>query len=224
MKHPAFLVFLLGVALIALSYMHIPVRGADAAQLAQKEIVDGVKIIANCALLLGVISLLQTHWRKVRRRESGYGYSLVLYASFAAMLVAGFGYGIDAPKSPDETPSPGYWLFQHVKLPLESTIYSLLAFFIASAAYRAFRARSLDAVIMLAAAVIVMLGRIPLGALIPHPLPDHDPLLFEAGQWLMDVPTTAAKRAFIIGIGLSVVAASLRIILGYEKSYLGRSS
>lgn len=217
-RQPTFLVFVLGTALVALYYVPHPASAAF-----QGEVSTWVRIIRNCALLLGVASLLQTHWRKVARRTAGYGYSVVLFASFAAMVYFGLRYGVDAPKA-GEAMSPGFWLFEYVKKPLESTIYSLLAFFIASAAYRAFRARSFDATLMLVAAIVLMLGRIPLGAIVPHPLPGHDPLLFEASQWLMDVPTTAAKRAILLGIALSVIATSLRIILGVERAYMGRSS
>lgn len=216
LKRPIWLVFLLGFLLMVLYYIPHPLSVR-----VQQDCATWVRIIGNCALLLGVASLLQTHTRKLRRRQAGYGYSVVLMIAFAAMVVFGLLYGV---KRPDHAGAfaPGYWMFQTFKVPLEASMYALLAFFIASAACRAFRARSWAATLMLVAAVIVILGRIPLGAVVPHPLPGHDPLLFEASQWLLDVPTTAAKRALLLGIGLSVVATSLRIILGLERAYLGR--
>jgi hypothetical protein len=37
----------------------------------------------------------------------------------------------------------------------------------------------------------------------------------------MQYPNTAAQRAILISAALGVVGASLRIILGIERSYLG---
>ena len=47
--------------------------------------------------------------------------------------------------------------FDYIMIPIQSTMFSLLAFFIASAAYRAFRARNVLASLLLIAALIVML-------------------------------------------------------------------
>jgi len=66
----------------------------------------------------------------------------------------------------DET-STFYWIFNFVYLPLASTMFALLAFFVASASYRAFRIRNFEATLLLVSGIILMLGRVPVGALIP---------------------------------------------------------
>ncbi len=106
------------------------------------------------------------------------------------------------------------WLYTYALVPLQATMFSLLAFFVASAAYRAFRARSPQATVLLLAAVLVMLGRVPLG----------EYLITGVGQvsdWIMNVPNTAAQRAILIGISLGGIATSIKIICGIERAYLG---
>jgi hypothetical protein len=96
--------------------------------------------------------------------------------------------------------------------PITATMFALLAFYIASAAYRAFRARSVLATILLLSAIIVMLGRVPAGEVIPG-----IPWLTD---WLINVPNMAAKRAITIGLGLGGSATALKIVLGIEAPHL----
>jgi hypothetical protein len=106
------------------------------------------------------------------------------------------------------------WIYDYTMVPLQATMFSILAFFIASAAYRAFRARSREAGLLLAAAVIVMMGRVPLGQFLL-------PWTWDITQWLLNVVNSAARRAILIGVSMGAVALSVKIILGYERSYLG---
>ena len=99
-------------------------------------------------------------------------------------------------------------------------MYALLAFFVASASYRAFRARNLEATLLLLAAFLVMLGRVPIGDLLTTWLPDGYRLA-DWANWIMQMPNTAGQRAIMIGIALGMVSTSLRIILGLERAYLG---
>ncbi|HFD04892.1 MAG TPA: hypothetical protein ENJ25_01970 [Firmicutes bacterium] len=92
-------------------------------------------------------------------------------------------------------------------------MFALLSFFIASAAYRAFRARNMDATLLLITAVLVMLGRVPVGYQMWHSFP-------AVAEWIMAVPQMAAKRGILIGVSLGSLAVSLRIMLGIERSYL----
>jgi diacylglycerol kinase len=207
---PAIIVFITGTVMAVLYYSPHPTAEAF-----YEESSRWVRIIANCALLLGVVSLLSTHWRKIRSRAKDWGYSIVLYASFLSILVLGLWRGI-------ESETPADWIFQNVKVPLESTMFALLAFFIASAAFRAFRVRSFPATVMLITAIVMMIGRIPFGGAIPSPSDGGEPVLFQAADWLLSVPTNAAKRAILLGVAFSTVVTSLRIIAGLERSYFGK--
>jgi len=104
--------------------------------------------------------------------------------------------------------------FDYVMMPILATMFSLLAFYIASAAYRAFRARNVLASLLLIAALLVMSRFNPF-------IPGAE-YVAKASNWLMNVPNLAAQRAIVIGIGLGIVATALKVILGIERGYMGK--
>jgi hypothetical protein len=106
--------------------------------------------------------------------------------------------------------------FDYILIPIFATMFSLLAFFIASAAYRAFRARNVMSSLLLIAATIVMLRFNPLLE------PIFGMGLSKTSLWLMNVPNMAAQRAIIMGVGLGIVATALKVILGIERNYMGK--
>ena len=108
-------------------------------------------------------------------------------------------------------------LFDNMVSPLQATMFSLLAFYVASAAYRAFRARNVEATILLVAAIIVMLGRIPFGDMLTGGR------MTPLSEWIMNRPNAAAQRGIIIGAALGAASMSIRVILGIERTYLGKS-
>lgn len=175
-------------------------------------------IIGPFPLVLAVITLIQVHLSRIRRRTEYWQYSIVVFAGMITMVVLGVPFGIE---------HPGFqWFFQYVQVPMEATMFSLLAFFIASAAYRAFRARTFEATLLLVAALIVMIGNVPIGDRIWNIFTSWIPWLPEnatswARQWILDNPNLAARRGIILGVGLGVISQSIRIILGIERSYLG---
>jgi hypothetical protein len=168
---------------------------------------DWPPIIGVFALTLGIISLVRVSISKVRKHEANWVYPLVTLAGLGVMLVTGFSTG-------GTRSSVVQWQFSNIMIPVTATMFALLSFFIASAAYRAFRARSALATILLVSAVIVMIRFFPLG---PFTQPVTD-----AADWVLNVPNLAAKRAIIIGVGLGIVSTALKIVLGIERSYLGR--
>ena len=116
------------------------------------------------------------------------------------------------------------WLYTNVQVPMDATMFSLLAFFIASAAYRAFRARTFEASLLLITALVVMMGNVPVGDLIWNTVMSWLPLedgASKARQWVLDNPNLSARRGIILGVSLGVISQSIRIILGIERSYLG---
>lgn len=204
-------------------------------------ITQWVRIISGFAILLGIYSLLNLHYHKIRRKVPGWGFSVVTYVGFFAMAIAGlvvsFGFidgGIQNPSPVTVIPTTGepyqyqgyvpfMWMYQYLFVPMQATMFSILAFYIASAAYRAFRARTREATVLLVTAIIVMLGRVPLGDMLItwQPFGQTLPFLAWFTEWILNNPSMAAQRGIMIGIGLGMIATSLRIIFGIERTYMG---
>jgi hypothetical protein len=171
-----------------------------------------LQIIGGFALVLGVSSLFHQHAVKIRRQEAGWGYSLVLYGGMLVTIAAGaMAWG---KESLDGTMTGFGWVYSFMMVPLQGTMFAILAFFIASAAYRSFRARSREAAVLLVAAVIVMMGRVPLGEYLL-------PVSGDVSQWILNVLNASVRRAILIGVSLGAIALSFKIIFGVERSYLG---
>ncbi len=183
-------------------------------------------ILAVFAFILGGASLLRTHGRKIKTRAPDWGYSVVTLVSFIVVLAVGLLKLGGPPGFTGDPFNPEGWLtriFSSVLSPLHATLYSLLAFYVASASYRAFRIRGWESTVLLGAALIVLVGRIPSA----DSWTDHLPafmgfLRIEAWSlWLLKVPNTAGQRAIMIGVALGVVTMAVRMIAGLEKGQQG---
>lgn len=204
---PLAITFVMGVAFALQYYIPHPVS-----EEAITKVSDWMKIISGFALVLGIASVFHVHAVKIRRQAPGWGYSGVLFAAIVTTMGVGFWSGGESKADGAQTAFG--WLYDYTMVPLQGTMFSILAFFIASAAYRAFRARSPEASVLLVSAVVVMMGRVPLGQFLV-------PWTWDITQWLMNVLNSAVRRAILIGVSMGSVALSLKIILGKERSYLG---
>ncbi len=183
-------------------------------------------IIAAVAFILGGGNLLRIHLEKLYRRKKGWWYSVVTLAGFAFTLIAGL-FKIGNPQgwvgNVNAQGSLFNFAYDGMFTPLQSTMFSILAFFVASASYRAFRARNVEATLLLLAALTILLGRTFVGAWMTAGLPPSLSFLTipNLSNWIMATINLAGQRAIMIGISLGVIATSLKIILGIERSYLG---
>ena len=172
-------------------------------------------VVVAFGYVLGGANVLRVNADAISKRQPGWAYKLILVGSLLATIVIGLSEG-------REWLSPGMkskWIYDQIYAPMGATMFALLAFYIASAAFRAFRIRNVEAGLLAAAAFIVMLGRVPIGEVLTGWLPQG--LRLGAMQdWIMEVPQNAGKRAILIGAALGVMATGLRVILGIERSYL----
>jgi hypothetical protein len=179
-------------------------------------------ILAAFAFVLGGANLLARHRRRIRERLAGWGWSAVLVGAFAVTLVAGLtklGSPSGLGGQPRAAGSLFAWIYDHIFSPADAALFSLLAFYVASAAFRAFRLRSAEAAVMLATAFVLLLGRTFLGNLLTAWLPPELEAfeLPSVVQWIMAVPLTAGNRAITIGVALGTVAVCLKVILGLDR-------
>ena len=202
---PIFLVFLSGIIMVAQYFIPHQIS-QDVLRYAN----DGTIVIGILALPIGIISLVRGTWMKARFDPKERIYSLATLAGFALMVLTGLkrDWSLDPALIHQR-------MFRNFLVPAEATLFSMLAFYIASAAYRAFRVRTVLAGILLVTAFIIMLRIIPL----PGVIYTWNSTLV---AWILGVPNLAAKRAIIIGIGLGAISYSVKILLGIERSYMGR--
>ncbi len=185
---------------------------------AQKTVTDIVLVLSTFALGLGIYSLLRFHGRNMARRRPGWHNSLALYIAFFSMLLSGF--WVMTTKSVAATNTYDT-LFRGTVAAPGATMFSIIAFYIVSAAYRAFRIRSGEATLMLAAAFVVMLGSVPVGEFLTSGLPMagfwSNLRMENVNLWILKEPNMAAWRAISFGVEIGALAMALRTWLSLER-------
>ena len=210
---PIYLTAFIGIVYVIQYFVpHPPFSGL------QNLLSDWVQIVVAFAIWLGALNLMKVSGNTVYRRAKGWPYAGTTILCF--LITAVIGFFLSGGARFQEPGTPFDWIYQNVYNPLSSTMFAVLAFYVASAAYRAFRARNLQASLLLLAGFLVMLGRVPVGDHLTAFLPEGY-RLSNLADWIMNVPNTAGQRAIMIGIALGTVSTSLRLILGIERSHLG---
>ncbi len=140
-------------------------------------------ILAAAAMVLGAGNLIMLNLSKISKMSPGWAYgAITLLAFFITLLVGIFKIGafptMTAPDNAWTAPLvsqegvPFWWIYSYIYKPLTATMFAMLAFYIASAAFRAFRAKNIEATLLLGTAFIVLLGQIYAGVWLTSFLPD----------------------------------------------------
>ena len=166
-----------------------------------------VAVLVGFALLVGLGNLMKVHIGRAVKRETGWPYSLIVVGS--ALVVVALGLLGGGPGDASVA-----WVFQWIYQPLGAAIFSLLAFFLTSALFRALHIRSAEAIVLLIAALVVVIGQAPFGAAPPVDV------AVGIKDWLLDYPVLAGIRAIVLGVAFGAVATSLRALLGFDRPYL----
>lgn len=202
---------------------------------AQDVVTQFTNIIAAFLIGLGLFSLLRIHLRKLVKMQKDWGYSAVLLVSMVTILFFGYwdwitrqgpqGAAMAASKDAWKFPQYGYdLLFDGLLQQMEAAMFSVVAFYILSAAYRAFRARSAEATILLVTALIVMVSLLGVVTFAwDTNIVDHNHLssnlkITEVAKWINANLQTPAIRGIDFGVGVGLLAMGLRIWLSLEKT------
>lgn len=167
-------------------------------------LVSWAAIVTAFALFLGFANVISVHWNRIRGQKPGAIYSGVLLLSLFSTLALGL---IGGP-----TAASSQFIFQYILQPLEATFFALLALFMATAAFRAFRVRNLETFFFVLFAVIVLLGQVPVSIYLWSEFP-------VIKDWILNVPTLAGIRGILLGVSLGVIATGLRVLTGADRPY-----
>lgn len=209
------IIFSLGFFYAIVYYIAAP--GIINLQAVSDQLLAYITAVLTAAFAIGVINLTRVHVNNIKRKRATWKYSVILLISLYSMAIFSI---IASPFALDPTAtviparvidfSTPIWEFLYYKIlvNINSSIFSLLAFFIASAAYRAFKARSLESTILLVAGLLVVLGQTPLVDLVW-------PGFSLIRDWILAYPNTAGQRGILIGAALGILAFSVRRLFRY---------
>lgn len=191
--------FVVGLLTISDFFLNIELLNSVSATLR-----DWVVLLAYFAIVLGIVNIYVFHGRRIIRQQSQWIFSGWLLLIMSIVTVIGVFSGVGHPFYD--------FLFRNVYGALGPSGYGIMSFFIASAAFRALRVRSLDGLILLVAVIFTLLYRAPVGGIMP--------LIPDIGDWIQAVPSTGGMRGIIIGMAIGAIGMGLRTLLGYERGYL----
>jgi hypothetical protein len=197
---PIYLAFIVALILIGEYYIN---TGTEIGNLLRKWAVD----IVAWTSILGFIIATRTHIVNFSRRRKNWQLSLWLVILLWGMTIIGFGLGSNHE----------YFLFltSNVMIATYAGIMGSVGFFILPSAYRAFRARNLEAAIMLIVGIIIILGNVTVGEVIY-------PGITGLRSWLLSVPVAASQRGIMIAAAVGFIGILARAVSGIETNWLGR--
>jgi hypothetical protein len=203
-------------------------------------------VLSGFLLGLGIFSLLRVHGRRLFKMQKDWFFSLVLILSIVVMVVIGYWDWITRlDENASKLQDPANWsainyardfVFDGMLQQMDAAMFSLIAFYILSAAYRAFRVRSIEATVLLATALIVILSLMGAveylwGGGVARLAGYPDVAAMEAGNsfaqnftltsirgWIQSTVQTPSIRAIDWGIGIGALAMGLRLWLSLERT------
>ena len=173
---------------------------------------DVLIVIGVFAVGVGIVNVFMVHLRRIIRVRPNWEHSIVLLVAFFTIMT----FAVLRWTGPQPVPGQPYeglgglfdYVITKILIHMNSTIYSFLAFFVTSAALRAFRVRGLESAVMMVAAVIVLLSMAPETSF---------PLLARVREWMDAKLNSAVFRALTFGMILGGITVAMRVWLGIER-------
>jgi len=203
-KSPHSVIVAIGVCLLILLgyFFNTPILS-----IIQTELISWAITLTAVSILVGVISLLTVHLRKIQNKDKGIVNSLILILGFITTLALGIYYGPMAP------------IFQSIwgtiQIPVETSLLGLLAISLAYAIFRVFHRKiNLFSVIFVITVLLMLLinsGFLPI---------NNVPFFKDIAYILNQIPVAGA-RGILLGIALGSLTTGLRVLLGSDRPYRG---
>ncbi len=192
---------LIGLILFLEYFFKLPSVSAWASELQNWGVV-----ISAFALALAAANLIRIHVRRIGMGGRQAVHSFILVAGLAVTVLSGILIGTRQ--------NPFTFVFDAIYTPLAAAFYAMTAFHLASASYRAFRAKNAQAAALLVTGVLLMIGRAPIGEIIWKKFPD-------VANWIMGVINLAGSRGIMITTSVGVIGVGLRVLTGLDRAHLG---
>lgn len=165
-----------------------------------------VVIISTFALGLGILTAFRVHVSHIQKRSKGqWLFSAWLIGFFIILAIM----GLINPKFVVYD-----WVFTNVYVALSTTLYATTGFYIFSAAYRAFRARNIEAAILIISGILILLRNAPVGEVIWSGFP-------VLGEWVLMKGQVGGMRTLTFVAAVGLIGFGIRTLLGMERGYFG---
>lgn len=177
-------------------------------------LVNWAAVLVGLALLVGLLSVVASHFVRVLNRRADWGYSVILLLSMVAVILVGIvGIpGLTVLMPPNLAEEPIRRFFHAVYEPLTSSLLALLTFFSLSTIIRAVRQRRPEVLVIVGVALVVLIVQVPLVAM--------QPLVADVLRWFSQYVALAGARGLLIGVAIGTLVASMRVLLGFDQPYM----
>lgn len=172
-------------------------------------ILDWAVTLAAIMVFIGVLNMLSVNNTRLKNKEKGGFYSLVLIISLLVTLIIGIFLKPDHPVM--------NFIFYSIQLPVEKSLMALLAVTLLVASINLLRRQpNLFSVIFLGTTLLVLLGTVPLPF---GELPFIGDVL---RPFIAQVLAASGARGILIGIALATITTGLRVLFAADRPYGGK--